>query len=30
MIRGTGSALVYVAVFLGYAWLRFERKDITS
>jgi len=30
MIRGTGVALVYAAVFLGYAWLRFERKDITS
>ena len=24
MIRGSGSALVYAAVFLGYAWLRFE------
>jgi ABC-2 type transport system permease protein len=30
MIRGTGVALVYAAVFLGYAWLRFDRKDITS
>lgn len=30
MIRGTGSALVYAAVFLGYAWLRFSRKDVTS
>ncbi len=30
MIRGTGVALVYTAVFLGYAWLRFDRKDITS
>jgi ABC-2 type transport system permease protein len=30
MIRGTGLALVYAAVFLGYAWLRFDRKDITS
>jgi len=30
MIRGTGVALVYVAVFLGYAWLRFDRKDVTS
>ena len=30
MIRGTGLALVYSAVFLGYAWLRFDRKDITS
>jgi ABC-2 type transport system permease protein len=30
MIRGTGLALVYSALFLGYAWLRFDRKDITS
>ncbi|WP_375496680.1 ABC transporter permease [uncultured Jatrophihabitans sp.] len=30
MIRGTGVALVYTALFLGYAWLRFDRKDITS
>jgi ABC-2 type transport system permease protein len=30
MIRGAGVALVYAAVFLGYAWLRFDRKDITS
>jgi ABC-2 type transport system permease protein len=30
MIRGTGVALVYAAVFLGYAWLRFDRKDVTS
>jgi ABC-2 type transport system permease protein len=30
MIRGTGLALVYSAAFLGYAWLRFDRKDITS
>lgn len=30
MIRGTGLALAYGAVFLGYAWLRFDRKDITS
>lgn len=30
MIRGSGLALVYAAVFLGYAWLRFDRKDITS
>jgi ABC-2 type transport system permease protein len=30
MLRGTGSALVYAALFLGYAWLRFDRKDITS
>ena len=30
MIRGTGLALVYAAVFLGIAWLRFDRKDVTS
>jgi ABC-2 type transport system permease protein len=30
MIRGTGLALGYAAVFLGAAWLRFDRKDITS
>jgi ABC-2 type transport system permease protein len=30
MFRGTGLALVYAAVFFGYAWLRFDRKDITS
>jgi ABC-2 type transport system permease protein len=30
MIRGSGLALVYAAVFLGWAWLRFDRKDITS
>jgi ABC-2 type transport system permease protein len=30
MIRGTGLAFVYAALFLGYAWLRFDRKDITS
>jgi ABC-2 type transport system permease protein len=30
MIRGTGLALIYAAAFLGYAWLRFDRKDITS
>jgi ABC-2 type transport system permease protein len=30
MIRGTGLALAYAAVFLGYAWLRFDRKDVTS
>ena len=30
MIRGTGLSLVYAAVFLGYAWLRFDRKDVTS
>jgi ABC-2 type transport system permease protein len=30
MMRGTGLALVYAAVFLAIAWLRFDRKDITS
>jgi ABC-2 type transport system permease protein len=30
MIRGTGLALIYGSAFLGYAWLRFDRKDITS
>ncbi|MDQ6848705.1 MAG: ABC transporter permease [Actinomycetota bacterium] len=30
MMRGTGLALVYTAVFLTLAWLRFDRKDITS
>lgn len=30
MTRGTGLALVYAAVLLAIAWLRFERKDITS
>jgi ABC-2 type transport system permease protein len=30
MIRGTGLALVYAAVLLAVAWLRFDRKDITS
>jgi len=30
MIRGTGLALAYAAAFLGYAWLRFDRKDVTS
>jgi ABC-2 type transport system permease protein len=30
MMRGTGLALIYAAVFLAIAWLRFERKDITS
>jgi ABC-2 type transport system permease protein len=30
MIRGTGLALIYAAIFLGYAWLRFDRKDVTS
>jgi ABC-2 type transport system permease protein len=30
MLRGTGLALVYSAVFFAIAWLRFDRKDITS
>jgi ABC-2 type transport system permease protein len=30
MLRGTGLALIYAAVFLAIAWLRFDRKDITS
>ncbi len=30
MIRGAGVSLVYSAVFLGWAWLRFDRKDVTS
>lgn len=30
MLRGTGLALVYAAVFFAVAWLRFDRKDITS
>ncbi|WP_375480240.1 ABC transporter permease [uncultured Jatrophihabitans sp.] len=30
MIRGSGLSLIYTAVFLGYAWVRFDRKDITS
>lgn len=30
MLRGTGSALVYASIFLAIAWLRFDRKDITS
>lgn len=30
MLRGTGLALVYAAVFFAIAWLRFDRKDITS
>jgi ABC-2 type transport system permease protein len=30
MIRGAGLSLIYSAVFLGWAWLRFDRKDITS
>jgi ABC-2 type transport system permease protein len=30
MIRGVGTALVYGAIFLSIAWLRFDRKDVTS
>lgn len=30
MMRGTGVALIYSAVFFGLAWWRFERKDIVS
>jgi ABC-2 type transport system permease protein len=30
MLRGTGTALVYSSAFLALAWLRFDRKDITS
>ena len=30
MLRGIGLSLVYAAVFLGAAWVRFHRKDITS
>jgi len=30
MLRGAGLACVYTAVFLGWAWLRFDRKDVTS
>jgi ABC-2 type transport system permease protein len=30
MLRGTGLALIYAAVFFAIAWLRFDRKDITS
>jgi ABC-2 type transport system permease protein len=30
MMRGTGLALCYAAVFFAIAWLRFDRKDITS
>jgi ABC-2 type transport system permease protein len=30
MLRGTGLALTYAAVLLAIAWLRFDRKDITS
>jgi ABC-2 type transport system permease protein len=30
MLRGTGLVIAYAAVFLTIAWLRFDRKDITS
>jgi ABC-2 type transport system permease protein len=30
MLRGTGLALIYASIFLAVAWLRFDRKDITS
>jgi ABC-2 type transport system permease protein len=30
MMRGTGIGLVYSAVFLTVAWLRFDNKDVTS
>jgi ABC-2 type transport system permease protein len=30
MLRGTGLALGFAAVLLAVAWLRFDRKDITS
>lgn len=30
MMRGTGVALIYSAIFLAVAWLRFDRKDILS
>lgn len=30
MMRGTGITLIYAAIFLGVAWVRFDRKDITS
>ena len=30
MLRGTGLALIYAAVFGALAWLRFDRKDILS
>jgi ABC-2 type transport system permease protein len=30
MLRGTGLALVYSAIFFGIAWWRFDGKDITS
>jgi ABC-2 type transport system permease protein len=30
MIRGTGVAIIYATIFLAVAWLRFDRKDVTS
>lgn len=30
MLRGTGLTLIYASVFFAIAWLRFDRKDITS
>jgi ABC-2 type transport system permease protein len=30
IMRGTAVALIYAAIFFGIAWLRFDRKDITS
>jgi ABC-type transport system involved in multi-copper enzyme maturation permease subunit len=30
MLRGTGLAFIYAAIFLAVAWLRFDRKDVTS
>ena len=30
MMRGAGLALVYAAIFCSIAWLRFDRKDVTS
>jgi ABC-2 type transport system permease protein len=30
MLRGTGLALIYTALLLAVAWLRFDRKDVTS
>jgi ABC-2 type transport system permease protein len=30
MVKGSISALLYAAVFIGLAWWRFLRKDITS
>jgi ABC-2 type transport system permease protein len=30
MLRGIGLSLVYAAIFFGAAWVRFQRKDITS